>query len=226
MVMSGPALLDTLAALAPAERDHAIEECLGIAAPMPSQSPPGEHLLGYHPAGIAQIVRALAEVPVVASDVVVDLGAGLGKFVLVTRLLTGATARGIEIQPDLVARARWAAQRLQVDVRFCEGDARTADLSDGTVFFLYLPFTGPALVEVLDRLHDVAKRRAIVVCALAIDLDRVASWLKPRLTDAFWLTIYDSVVPGVSMRKTRGPAAVLGSAAVVAYGRNVRTPIR
>ena len=53
------------------------------------------------------------------------------------------------------------------------------------------------------RLHGVAGRHAIVVCALAVDLDRHAPWLVARRIDAFWLTVYDSVVPGVAPREAR-----------------------
>ena len=138
--------------------------------------------------------------PVATDDVFVDLGAGLGKVVMLARLLTGATARGIEIQPVLVDRARAAASALGIDASFTEADVRDADLDDGTVFFLYAPFTGPVLADVLERMHAVAKRRSIVVCALGVDLERDARWLAPRPSDAFWLTIYDSMVPGVPAR--------------------------
>jgi SAM-dependent methyltransferase len=206
----GAELLAWLASLPPASRDAALEERLGIDAPAPSSAAPGDHMVGYHASAVAPIVHALAGVPVVAGDVVVDLGAGLGKVVLLARLLTGATARGVELQPTLVERARAAAARLRLDVGFALADAREADLADGTVFFMYLPFTGPVLGEVLARLHAVASRRAIVVCSLGLDLVREAPWLAPRSIDAFWLMIYDSVVPGVAPRAPRLRSPGLG----------------
>jgi SAM-dependent methyltransferase len=173
----GPSeMLTWLASLPPHARDAAAEDYLGIGGvPAPSSSSPGDHLVGYHASGVASVVRALVEVPVDAGDVVIDLGAGLGKVVFLAHLLTTATARGIEIQPALVKRARAAAAALGVHVGFTLGDARHADLDDGTVFFLYAPFTGPVLADVVRRLHAVAERRAIVVCALGIDLDRSGS---------------------------------------------------
>jgi SAM-dependent methyltransferase len=191
-----------LASLPPAERDRAVEERLGLSrsADDATDAPPGDHMIGYHASGVASIVRALLEVPVVPADVVVDLGAGLGKVVLLTRLLTGATARGIELQGALVDRARAAASSLALDVSFTHADAREAAIDDATVFFLYVPFTGPVLAEVLRRLHAVARRRDIVVCALGVDLDRGASWLVARKLDAFWLSLYDTSVPGASRR--------------------------
>ncbi|MDB4993832.1 MAG: hypothetical protein JWM74_1264 [Myxococcaceae bacterium] len=191
-------------------RDAAVEARLGIAEPASAvHPPPGDHLIGYHASGVTSIVRALHEVPVVPDDVVIDLGAGLGKVVLLARLLTGATARGVELQGALVDRARAAASALGLDVAFTHADAREAELDDGTVFFLYLPFTGPVLAAVLERLHAIARRRDIVVCALGVDLDRVAPWLLARKElDTFWLSIYDTRLPGASRRAsatTRNP---------------------
>jgi hypothetical protein len=201
-----------LASMPPSKREVAIEERLGL-APRPSSTPPGPHGIGYHASGVAAILRMLIEVPVVAGDVLVDLGAGLGKVVLLTRLLAGATARGVETQPALVRRAREAAARLGLqDVTYVQGDAREADVADGTVFYLYAPFTGPILVEVMDRLRSVATRRAIVVCTLGVDLEREAPWLVRRPLDSFWLAIYDSVEPGAApsaraASSIRGPLA-------------------
>lgn len=179
-----------LATLPPGDRDAAVEERLGIAL-APSDAPPGEDLIGYHASGVAPIVRALAAVPIRREDVLVDLGSGLGKVVLLAALLTGARARGVELQPPLVEAARTAASRLGIEVSFSLGDARTAAVEDGTVFFLYVPFVGPVLDAVLARLRGVAEQRPIVVCALGVDLDR-AAWLVRRPLDDFWLALYDS----------------------------------
>ncbi len=205
--MKGTELLEWLASLPPHDRDAALEVRFGIGDGASFSAPPGANLIGYHASGVASIVRMLVEVPVVEGDVVIDLGAGLGKVALLTRALTGATVRGIEIQEPLVERARDAAACLGLDVSFTCGDVRSAALDDGTGFFLYLPFTGQALVDVLERLRAVASRRAIVVCALGVDLD--APWLRRRPLDSFWLAIYDSVeaIP----RPARSP--ISGSAA-------------
>jgi hypothetical protein len=217
--MRGADLLAWLSSIEPRARDEAIEAHLGIDGARIGEAPPGDHLIGYQASGVAPIVHALAETGVDARDVVIDLGAGLGKVVLLTRLLTEASARGIELQADLVVRAKAAAARLALDVRFDHGDARACDLDDGTVFFLYAPFTGPVLVEVLARLRAIAERRAIVVCALGIDLPREARWLVARPLDAFWLTIYDSAVPGVAPRAPRSPAPLGPHVAIIAGER-------
>jgi SAM-dependent methyltransferase len=192
--MTGNELLAWLASLPPDERDAAVEAHLGIDRGVVSSSP-GEDLIGHHASGVDSIVRMTTEAPIAADDVFIDLGAGLGKVALLVRLLTGATVRGIEIQEKLVERAREAAARLALDVTFVHADARSARLDDGTVFFLYLPFTGPVLAEVLERVRDVAKRRKTVVCALGVDLEREAPWLRRRPSDSFWLAIYDTAAP-------------------------------
>jgi SAM-dependent methyltransferase len=198
-------LLDRLrgiAALPESARDQAVDDLLGLGAASPACSaPPGEHLVGHHASGVDAILRMLREAPVGEGDVFVDLGSGLGRVVLLASLLTGARARGVEIQPELARRSRAAVERLReagalrAELEIVTADARDAELDDGTVFYLYTPFTGPVLAAVLARLRAVAERRAparIVVCALGFDLERAAPWLVPRPTDAFWLTIYDS----------------------------------
>ncbi len=216
--MRSDELLRWIAALPALDRDARVERYLGLAPDTPAE-PPGQHLIGYHASGVAPIVHALAEAAVTAGDTVIDLGAGLGKVVLLAHLLTGAHARGIELQGALVEKARAAASRLGAEVTFVQGDVRDADLQDGTVFYLYAPFTGPVLAEVLDRLRAVAQLRSIVVCALGIDAGREAPWLLPRPLDSFWLTLYDSAIPGVPPRPPRASPLDPETASRISLGR-------
>jgi len=90
---------------------------------------------------------------------------------------------GIEIEPAYVVCARAAAAALDLrNVHFVQGDARTADLSTGTVFYLYTPFKGEVLREVLERLRQEATRRRIRVCAFGPCMAEVAAqpWLSRR----------------------------------------------
>jgi hypothetical protein len=203
--VTGRELLDWLAGLPPHSRDQAVERYFGFPSARDRSKPPGEHLIGYHPSALSAIVRLLFEVPVTRDDWFFDLGAGLGKAVLLAHLLTGARSHGVELQPELCEAACASAARLGLGdrVTFEQGDARAVALGTGTVFFLYSPFDGPVLDLVLERLHIVARRREIVVAALGLDLAHRARWLSPRPTDAFWLTIYDSRVDGVPPRIPR-----------------------
>jgi hypothetical protein len=100
-----------------------------------------------------------------AEDVVVDLGSGLGHVPLLVSICTDSCAVGIELEAAYVERARQCAQRLNVKKAtfLCE-DARVADLSGGTVFYLYTPFVGSILSDVLEHLRREAATRRIRVC--------------------------------------------------------------
>ena len=41
--------------------------------------------------------------------------------------------------------------------------------------------------------------------ALGVELDRLAPFLAARRIDSFWLSVYDSVVPGVPVQPRRAP---------------------
>ncbi len=223
--LRGEELLGWLAERVPAERERAIERLLDVDECPPEPGPLGADLVGYFPSGVAQIVRAVFEAPVTREDLFVDLGAGLGKVAMLAHLLSGARARGVELQGELVARARARADRLGLtEVSFVAADARNAVLDDGSVFFLYVPFTGAVLDTVLQRLRDVASKRDIVVCALGFDLPS-SEWLRPRTTDAFWLTIYDGG-GGRPRGALRRPSPLSPDAEAVAFERGrIRTTV-
>ncbi len=219
--LRGVDLLAWLAEHPPAERDAAIERLLGMAAaPPPSGRIDGsEDRMPYMPSAIAPIVRAVLDVPITADDVFVDLGAGPGKVTMAVHLLTSARSRGVELQADLVAAGRAQASELGLcDVSFVECDALDADLEDATVVFLYLPFTGEVLAGVLRRLEAVARRRQLVICSLGLDL-RGADWIAPRPTEEFWLSIYDSRIPGAEPRPAAAPSPLASLGEAIASGR-------
>jgi hypothetical protein len=200
--LRGADLLSWLLEQPPELRDYVIEGLLGVAhGPLLEATPRlPPCCVGHHASSFAQVALALAGVPVVAEDVFVDLGAGSGKVVLLAHLLTGAQACGVDLQPALVAQARDAAAALGCDsVGFELGDARDVEIGYGTVFFMYLPFTGPVLEAVMRRLRAIAERREIVVCALGLEL-AAWQWLAPRPPSSFWLSVYRSTIPGASPR--------------------------
>lgn len=224
--LRGAELLAWLVAMPPDERDDRVEELLGIRhephQPSGQRSSVDGDFVPYTPSGIAPVVRAVFDVPVTSRDVFIDLGSGLGKVAMAVHLLSGARTRGVEMDPDLATRARSSAARLGLDdVSFVTADARDADVHDGTVFFLYLPFTGAVLAAVMDRLRAVAEERSIVVCALGFDL-RGVEWLSARETDAFWLSIYDSR-PGNARPRVESPLPLAGAAEAIALERALAT---
>lgn len=109
----------------------------------------------------ARIIGALAA-KLSAQDVFYDLGSGLGQVALLVRLLSGATATGVEIEAAYCRHAQACADDLRLTrVHFLHADARRVDYADGTAFFLFTPFRGHILQQVLDRLRLVAQRRPL-----------------------------------------------------------------
>lgn len=76
---------------------------------------------------------------VTAADTVVDLGSGDGRLVIAAAK-RGATARGVEYNPDMVrlSRARAYAAGVHARATFVEGDMFDADISDATVMAVFL----------------------------------------------------------------------------------------
>lgn len=203
------ALVRFLAEVPAKERDEWCEELFGIRnVPMGAEVSLPDRI-GYSPCSVATIVRTVFAVPLRESDVMVDLGSGLGKVCILSALLSGARAIGIEVQSDLVEIAAARARALNVKgASFRAESATTADLSEGNVFFLYIPFTGELLEKMLARIREVAATKPIVVCAVGFDLPRVP-WLTARKTDAFWLTLYDSDSPRAPLPLSSDAATIV-----------------
>lgn len=217
--LRGAELVAWLARHPPAERDAAVEQLLGVAHRPLGRPRLHPELVGYIPSGVAPIVRAVQLAPIGPEDVVIDVGAGLGKVTLLVHLLTGARVRGIELQPGLVAAATERAQALGLDAIAYElADARFAELDGASVVYLYLPFTGATLAAALEQIHAAARQRQLVICTLGLDL-RGHGWLRERPLDELWLSIYDSIVPGAAPSPTRSPVALGEAAALLASER-------
>jgi hypothetical protein len=135
----------------------------------------------YQPTPARHIFRLMGLTALNEADVLVDLGSGLGHVPLLVSACTRAGGIGIELEASYVERARECAQRLNLNkVRFLAEDARSADLSIGTVFYLYTPFVGSILSDVLKRLRREAATRRIRICTYGPCTSGVAeeSWLE------------------------------------------------
>jgi cyclopropane fatty-acyl-phospholipid synthase-like methyltransferase len=100
------------------------------------------------------IDRMLELAEVKPGDVVYDIGSGDGAIIIRAAKKYGAKGVGIEIDQDLVLKARNNAFRQQVEhlVEFRVQDAFTADVSPATVVTLYmLPDFNAKLRPMLDR---------------------------------------------------------------------------
>ena len=116
----------------------------------------------YQPTPIRIIFELVERSGLQPNDTFYDLGSGLGQVVILANLLSGATAKGIEVDPAYCEYARRCAQDLNVSgVEFVNADVREAEYDDGTVFFLYTPFEGRMLQQVLERLRGEAAQRTV-----------------------------------------------------------------
>jgi hypothetical protein len=95
-------------------------------------------------------------------DVFFDLGSGMGQVTILVNILSSVISKGVEFEPAFCSHATACAANLQLnDVEFINTDARYADYSSGTVFFMYTPIKGKMLTDVLQNLNGEAKRRKI-----------------------------------------------------------------
>ncbi len=177
-------------------RDELVSGVLQLREPSEPNLPRSAEMVPYQPTPVRHILHLIAATALAEDDVFVDLGSGLGHVPLLVSMVAGAQSLGIEVQPAYVASARECAQSLHLSrVRFIPQDAREADLSRGTVFYLYSPFHGSILTDVLSALRMESTRRSIKICSLGPCTRTVANetWLKANaLPDMGRITVFDS----------------------------------
>jgi hypothetical protein len=135
----------------------------------------------YQPTPARHIFDLIDRTALTERDLLIDLGSGLGHVPLLVSICTGARSIGIELAAAYVDCARESARTLGVNtVKFIQQDARESDLSGGTVFYLYTPFTGTILQAVLNSLRQEAVGREIRICTFGPCTRIVAEepWLK------------------------------------------------
>ena len=175
-------------------RDEALSGILQLREPSEANLRPAREMVFYQPTPVRHILHLIGASALSAADVFVDIGSGLGHVPLLVSMLAGVESLGIEVEAAYVASAQECAQRLRKSrVHFIHGDARTTDLSVGTVFYLYSPFTGSILTDVLDRLRTESTVRPIRICTLGPCTSTVAreSWLTATaLPDPDHITVF------------------------------------
>jgi hypothetical protein len=177
-------------------RDELVSGVLQLPEPSEPNLQPSAEMVPYQPTPARHILHLIKTAMVAEDDVFVDLGSGLGHVPLLVSMITGAQSLGIEMQRSYVASARECAQSLQLSrVQFIAQDARDADLSRGTVFYLYSPFKGSILADVLGALRKESMHRRIRICSLGPCTHRVSdeTWLKTsELCDTGSITVFES----------------------------------
>jgi SAM-dependent methyltransferase len=128
----------------------------GLAAQTTTPAKPYEPTVGqggkdvvWVPTPPALVEKMLDMAQVTPADLVMDLGSGDGRNIIAAAK-RGATAIGVEYNPDMVALSRRnaAAAGVSGKATFIEGDMFTADISKATVMALFL------LPDNLTRLRD------------------------------------------------------------------------
>ena len=128
------------------------------------QAHPGESIVNvatpYHVC--RGFVEALAPS---ADDLVVDLGCGMGRFLMYGAITTPARFRGYEIISERVAIAKQSIDALDLSDRAeaIEANVLSQSLDEGNIFYLFRPFSVETEAEIFARLHTQARRRPVTV---------------------------------------------------------------
>lgn len=153
--------------ISPQQRDSWVDEVFGLAE-LPEDGgdlPAG--CVPYLPSSVATLLGVIERANITARDVFVDVGCGLGRALALVHLLTGASAVGLEIQAGMVLEARRLAQRLGLErVSSVCGDAvqLVGNMTLGSVFFFYCPFSGARLASAVQALEPLARARPLRLC--------------------------------------------------------------
>jgi SAM-dependent methyltransferase len=152
----------------PADRDEWLDRVLELGE-LPDDDPLPSGCVPYLPCSVDALLRVVEQARARASDVFVDVGAGLGRAAAFLHLITGASVIGLEIQPRLVLASRELAARLRASrMSFIEGDVANLAryMTLGSIFFLYCPFSGERLTKLVASLEPLARTRTIRVCCV------------------------------------------------------------
>ena len=166
--------------------DAARDVLLGIrTCPPPVSGPPDpEARNARHEAlSYAALAHIRSHLPLDAGDVFYDIGCGYGRAVCYFARQRIRKSIGLELLPDLAQRAAANAARLRgkiAEIEIRTGDAGEQAYAEGTVFFLYNPFSAAVMATVLERIERGRAGRPIrIVYAnpVARHVMDQASWL-------------------------------------------------
>ncbi len=167
---------------------------------MPEQTKYLEPGMVYYQKTPARIVFELAEKCQFAKeDVFFDLGSGLGQVAILVNLLVGVTVNGVEFEPAFCDYAIHCAAEFNLpQVTFINADARKADYSEGTIFFMYTPFSGEMLQEVLVLLRKESLMRKIKIitygpCTAQVALQSWLDFVGPKDDNIYKLAVFTSL---------------------------------
>jgi len=110
---------------------------------------PRKDLGGFLPTPESVVQKLLELAEPGPGDVLYDLGCGDGRVVIAAAKRYGIRCLGVELDPELLARAKMGAGRECVEhlVRFVRQDAKTVDVSEATILHLFVATLGNALLR-------------------------------------------------------------------------------
>ena len=131
----------------------------------------------YEPTPVAQANALLDASPLAPERAIfVDVGAGMGRVVMLAARRAFRAVIGVEISPALaeIARENFAtlhdAKRVVRDVKIVRADAAEYTLPRGDlVVFMYNPFHGPVLDAVIGRLRVLPDRDVVLLYHTPVD---------------------------------------------------------
>ena len=176
--------------------DDLVCEVLLFASPAPVSVELSSDMVAYQPTPARHIFELIRQTEFSERDVFIDLGSGLGYVPLLVAICTKSRAVGIELEPAYIECAQRSAEELELaNATFIAQDARDADLSSGTIFYLYTPFRGAILRAVLDRLRGEAEKREISVCTFGPCTPIVAAetWLVRVSAESGQISVFRSM---------------------------------
>ena len=136
------------------------------------------------------IDRMLEMARVKAGDLIYDIGSGDGAIIIRAAKKYGVRGVGIEIDEDLVLRARSNAFREKVDhlVEFRAQDAFTVDVSPATVVTLYM------LPEFNAKLRPILERQLKPGTRVVSHDYPIAGWVPDRVENVEGTFVHDHQV--------------------------------
>ena len=131
--------------------------------PLPETTAPLQTDMIFYQKTPARVVfEIVAKARITTNDVFFDIGSGLGQVAILVNLLSGANTTGVESDAALCHYSALSAQALQLNnISFINTNALQCDYSEGTIFFLYSPFKGDMLKQMLIILKKQAAKRSI-----------------------------------------------------------------
>lgn len=195
------AFRSALLCLPAAEREAWVDRLLGLETPLNDGTDLPRGCVPYLPCPVDALICALEQAQVGPRDVVVDVGSGLGRALVLTQLWTGARVIGVEVQAHLVALARELVTRTGLaGASLVHGDASECvrSLPTATVFFLYCPFSGERLRNLLAELEALSRSRPLRICGVCLP-ELHQDWLvrvtPPALAEQHGVCVYRSRQP-------------------------------